>query len=123
MLLARDWIKKKYPGHRSQHTVEKGDDGQHELSRLTSLTDWGVSIVPKIDPDTGMRLRPFEAADLVAWETKRFYDDLNAQPRRVRMRQSNRRLNEMLSFGGGQINVESMCVQYPQFYPPRTTEP
>jgi hypothetical protein len=122
MLLVRDWIKRKYPGYRIHDIVEKGDDGQPELVRLVNLMKWEFSFLPKVDPDNGTRLCAFEAADLVAWETKRFYDDFNAQPRVRRMRQSNRRLNEVVPFDGGRLDVEAMCAKYPQFYPPRSTD-
>jgi hypothetical protein len=64
--LVNDWMKTKHPKKRTLHVFEKGDCGQRDLERLARRHDQFVIPVPKIDPVTGDRWIPFQAADLLA---------------------------------------------------------
>lgn len=73
---ACDW----YEGrpHRSgiHHLVEAGDTGQAPLrAAMDANSAWmgGYSVLPKVD-DAGNRVRPFEVADLIAYEYRKYLD-------------------------------------------------
>lgn len=64
------------PEHNINHLFEKGDKGQRGLASLIDVSNLGLSdgfsIIPKKKPD-GSRVRPFEGADFLAYEHRKYY--------------------------------------------------
>jgi hypothetical protein len=82
------WFNIKYPHAQVQHIYEAGDEGRTAFEAFTAK---GVpsfrtaSFLPKVRPDTGERVRQFEAADFIAWEHRKFYMiATDNQPNRLR---------------------------------------
>jgi hypothetical protein len=64
--LVNNWMKRNYPRHQIFHAFEAGDCGQRDFKRLAKRHRQIVLPIPKIDPVSGERWIPFQAADLVA---------------------------------------------------------
>jgi hypothetical protein len=62
------WMLRKHPREPLFHIVEKGDAGQGQFRRFCEENKLKPHVVEKYDPKTNKWFRPFEAADLVAYE-------------------------------------------------------
>ena len=75
--MVEEWIRKRHPGRAIHHVFEAGDRGRGAFE--AGLVKWdqraaaGVTFLPKVDPMTGQRVRPFECVDLIAWEYRNLY--------------------------------------------------
>jgi hypothetical protein len=64
--LANAWMRKKYPKHSILHVFEQGDCGQQDFKRLVKRHNKLIIQLPKLHPETGEILKPFQGADLFA---------------------------------------------------------
>ena len=69
MHMIEAWVGRKYPGKHVAHVHEHGDLGQGTLPVVVS-SRFQMRFVRKRD-ESGRDIRPFEAADLVAWEYRK----------------------------------------------------
>lgn len=88
---AERWIAEKHRGRTVCHFLEKGDTGQGALAAGERPFVQHVTILPKRDPASGAYIRPFEAADLIAWEYRKYVFDLATAEHRS-LRQSLREI-------------------------------
>jgi hypothetical protein len=56
----------------TMHFIEKGDDGQGCIAELIANGIDRVMLLPKIDPQTGEYFTPFQGADFLAYEHRRW---------------------------------------------------
>jgi len=122
------WLVQKHPAARLQHIFENGDNGGGILRDLAAFSDvidglrFPFSIVEKIRSD-GQRVRQFEAADLVAWETRRMVIDASIPGRHPR--RSLMEIARMLPLAGTTLTAAKIlpiCRERPDLYPPRPQE-
>jgi hypothetical protein len=123
---AEKWIGKKHQSADLHHFFEEGDTGQDvfrgvlEFRRMTKGIPYPMSIVPKVDKH-GKRLRQFEAADLIAWEVRRWSDDMN-KVRGPSLRQSFTAILKDLPLTMSILDAKKMlpiCRTRPDLFPPR----
>lgn len=111
------FVQRKYPGSPIHHVFEKGDKNQGTLRELMDRYQRGsagYSFVPKLQPN-GVRLRPFEAADLIAYEAKRALDDRevgSARPIRKSALEIGRTL-PMMGYVIGKERLLEICAKAP----------
>jgi hypothetical protein len=70
------WLIKKKPANdRVQHFIEEGDTGQHEFMKRMDEIAFEAKSLPKLDPTTGASRLAFQAADFIAYEHRRVYNE------------------------------------------------
>lgn len=98
------------------HFFERGDAGQRALQ---AFMDGSFAFVPKVDSRTGRRVRPFEAADFLAYEFRKVLD----RNKPAEFRRSLYEIFKHLPIQGWIMDremMERMCRENPSFFPPRT---
>lgn len=86
MQQVQEWRRVRHPHAPIAHIFEAGDNGQEALTEVIpkmAAQGFTCAVVPKRDPATGLRTRAFEAADYLAWETRRIHQ-ASAAGRRLR---------------------------------------
>lgn len=76
MQQVQEWRRVRRPHAPIAHIVEAGDNGQEafiEVIPAMARRGYTCAVVPKVDPVTRLRTRAFEAADYLAWETRRIH--------------------------------------------------
>lgn len=73
--LITEWMAEKHPHENILHVFEAGDAGRGAFETFVQQNEWGsarnVSFLSKQNAD-GSYVRPFEGADLAAWEYRKF---------------------------------------------------
>ena len=68
------WMEEHHPGHPVVHVPEKGDRGQGNFVNVLTLDP--LDVIPRPAFDKGVWIRPFEAADFIAYEYAKYHKDV-----------------------------------------------
>lgn len=120
--LAEVWVEQHHRYARLNHVVEAGDAGQKILNRWHTQNE-SVTLQPKKDAETGQSLPQFQAADLIAYETRlaiKREREGSRIPRRASFRVIRDRI-PLIVKKFEQRELFAMCRDNPTLYPRRTT--
>jgi len=124
----RDWMKRRHVSASLRHVFEAGDTGQKALKQYSAKWFPGyekvTDFLPKYDPTKGIRVRPFEAADLIAWPYRRMFVALQrggSRPDEVLLKTLIDEIQTMVSRAGffSEKNLARMCSENTHLVPPR----
>jgi hypothetical protein len=104
-----------------EHILEQGDEAQKLFKSLIELEGISPILKPHHDPKTGRYIRPFEAADLFAYEYGLAYQRLlSGSDRKVRelLKAVRRRIPQM-NHNHTRESLRDMCEAYPDMFPRR----
>lgn len=124
MMGVERWIDSRHPSYAVSHYHEKGDTFQSDILAhgKDGALRGNVEILPKTDG--GRPIRPFEAADLIAWEFRRFLHGKEQAPG-YRPRRSFDRIMETIPIEGEYLTT-AWCMKiaetlWPRRLPPNTS--
>lgn len=117
-----DWMRINRPRQLLRHLFERGDCGQQDFTALMIADGYEPpQIVPHYNKDSGGYVRPFEAADLIAYEYATRFSREDAGDL-TEPRGSWKALHAAIHCEAREPTIASLtalCQSQPQLYPPR----